>query len=168
MSHRSIDGVRTRGAQPITRRETVAVKPRSITQSVSGGGIAAFVPNRVNYEPDYDSYETKQSKWQRFQLPLILFGGTIGGMFAQTAWFGIVAIAIYGIASFILHIPSRTTFTLAALSFLTVSLLLLFKPDMVLASTFTTYAFLLLGIGVIALIIEARPQKRRRKRRGGR
>ncbi|HSD56000.1 MAG TPA: hypothetical protein VLA92_02505 [Candidatus Saccharimonadales bacterium] len=107
----------------------------------------------------------KPSRWQRWQMPLILLGGMIGGFLVQTTWIGVAMIVIYGVFAMILRIPSRTTFALAALSVVAITVMLLFKPNEQLASNFTTYTFLLLVIGVIALIIEGRPPKRRKRSR---
>jgi hypothetical protein len=51
------------------------------------------------------------------------------------------------------------------MSLVTVAVLLVVKPNAVLAGNFATYTFLLLVTGVIALAIEARPQKRRKRPR---
>jgi hypothetical protein len=81
----------------------------------------------------------------------------------QALWFGVAAIVLYSIIVLMLRIPSRVTFMLAFMSLITVSVLLVLKPNVALAGNFATYTFLLLVTGVIALAIEARPQKRRRR-----
>jgi hypothetical protein len=106
--------------------------------------------------------------WKRFQLPLIISGGMIAGFLVQSLWFGIAAIAVYGVLVAKFHIHSQISFALAFISLLTVPVLLLFKSNVDLAGNFATYTFLLLVIGVIALSFEARPQVRKRKRRTGR
>ncbi|HEU4913920.1 MAG TPA: hypothetical protein VFT16_00735 [Candidatus Saccharimonadales bacterium] len=107
----------------------------------------------------------KPGFWQKAQLPLIVFGGTIAGFFIQTIAFGMIVIAVYGVYALAAKTPSRTTFMLATFSVGTVTCLLLVKPNPELAANFSTYTFLLLVIGVIALLREGRPLKRRKRSR---
>ncbi|MEK7153401.1 MAG: hypothetical protein AAB834_05615 [Patescibacteria group bacterium] len=166
--HQTIDGVRaTSTSRPITRRAAVAVPVRTIAQPVSPKTATTLMPSD-NTLPRKPIPIPKRGLWQRLQTPFILFLGIIGGFLAQTTLFGVVAIVVYGILTLVLRIPSRTSFALAALSMAAVSFLLLFRPDPALAGTFTTYAFLFLVIGVIAISFEARPKARRKKRRTGR
>jgi hypothetical protein len=78
--------------------------------------------------------------------------------------FGIVATALYAVSAFTFRFPSRATFMLAFMALVTVVVLLVARPDTTLAGNFATYTFLLLVIGVIALAIEARPPKKRKRR----
>ena len=110
----------------------------------------------------------KTSRWKKLQLPLIISSATIVGLFLKTEAVGITAVVIYSLFAFIFRIPARTTFALAAMSMAAVTCLLLFKPDLELAGNFTTYTFLLLVTGVITLIVEGKPLKRRRRGRPGR
>lgn len=104
--------------------------------------------------------------WRRIRLPVLLIGGITAGMLLQQAWFGTAAIVLYGILSFMLHIPSRTTFALATVALSAVCAVLIAGTNREVAHSFATYTFLLLVLGVIALSFEARPQKRRKRRNG--
>lgn len=161
---RTIDGVARRTHQPL-------LHPQS---TVSKGGAAAMAqPYAQPVQPVHPrsfrlSSNVQPSRWERLQLPLILTGGTLAGFLLRAEAFGIAAIAVYSLCALIFRIPSRTTFSLAALSIAAVTCLLLFKPDLQLAGNFTTYTFLLLVTGVITLIIEGRPLKRRKREQPGR
>lgn len=107
---------------------------------------------------------TKQTIfWSRVQAPLLIFGCILAGFFVQSLLFGIVAIVLYAILALMLKVPSHITFMLAFMALLTVLILLIVRPDTTLAGNFATYTFLLLVTGVIALAIEARPPKRRKR-----
>jgi hypothetical protein len=69
----------------------------------------------------------------------------------QSSVVGQFVIAAYGLAALILRIPSRTTFILALLSFITTTFLLVGRGKVSFAQTFATYTFLLLVVGVISL-----------------
>lgn len=105
----------------------------------------------------------RPSLWQRLQLPLLISGCVIAGFFIQALWFGILLTFIYGTVSLILRVKSSITFGLAMIALVATIIIVTTKPDTSMAGTFAAYAFLLLTIGVIALTIEVRPQKRRRR-----
>ena len=155
----SVDGMMRR---PSGAGTTPRTNPQSVTMHRTAPRSAPAAPERPFYKP---AAPAKPTRWQRWQMPLILTGGTIGGFLVQTAWIGIAMIAIYGLFAVILRIPSRTTFALAALSVAAITVMLLAKPNEELATNFTTYTFLLLVVGVISLIIEGRPVKRRKRNR---
>lgn len=157
-----LDGVvRRQRPSPITQQPVVNSKNTHATPAV------ASAPSRP--APSNEPIYKKRSAWrERLELPLLITSGIIGGFLVQTAWFGVPVVLAYGLYALIFRVPSRTTFTLAALSLVAVSMLLLFKPDMQLASNFTTYTFLLLVIGVITLTIEGRPIRRKRRHRNRR
>jgi hypothetical protein len=104
--------------------------------------------------------------WNRIRLPSLLIGGIAAGLLLQQAWFGIAAITLYGILSFVLHVPSRTTFALATVALGAVCAILLAGSNREVAHSFATYTFLLLVLGVIALSFEAKPQRRRKRQNG--
>jgi hypothetical protein len=108
---------------------------------------------------------TRPTIWEHLQLPLLIFGSIFVGFFVQSLLFGLIATALYGAFAFTFRVPSRATFMLAFMALVTVVVLLVAKPDAMLANNFATYTFLLLVIGVIALAIEARPPKRKRRKR---
>jgi|GEM_PF-4782561 len=113
--------------------------------------------------------DSKRHKlWKRFQLPLFILGSIVAGMMVQAIWFGVALVVLYGICSVVFRIKSSTTFTLAIISLLAVVAIMATQPASNLANNFANYAFLLLTIGVITLTIEAKPQRRKKKRRGGR
>jgi hypothetical protein len=155
----SLDGVMHKPGNPQAPRVT---PPQSIRMHRTAPQQATQTTERPFYKP---APPAKRSRWQRWQMPLILTAGTIGGFLVQNEWIGIVMIAVYGLFALILRIPSRTTFALAALSIAAITVMLLAKPNEELATNFTTYTFLLLVVGVISLIIEGRPVKRRKRSR---
>lgn len=94
----------------------------------------------------------------RLQLPIIIVGAMLAGIFAQSAVFGEILVVLYGIAAFIWNIASRTTFTLALLSMVATTLLLVVRGNIPLAQNFATYTFLLLVVGVITLTRELKKE----------
>lgn len=154
----SLDGVMHR---PDNARASRTTPPQSVRMHPAAPRLG-HVAERPFYKP---APPAKRSRWQRWQMPLILTAGTIGGFLVQNEWVGIILIAIYGLFALILRIPSRTTFALAALSIAAITVMLLAKPNEELATNFTTYTFLLLVVGVISLIMEGRPVKRRKRNR---
>jgi len=164
-----IDGIAT-AARSTTRTQLLrpsATVNSSGTAAIAGAYEAAQPRPRIQ-KKQFTPPATKASRWEKLQMPLIISGATIVGLFLKTEAVGIIAIAIYSLFALIFRIPSRTTFALAAMSIAAVSCLLLFKPDLELAGNFTTYTFLLLVTGVITLIIEGRPLNRRKRGRPGR
>lgn len=167
-----------RSSRPVSRRVIDGVAPprqsllRTQTTVNTAGAAAIAQPYATAQPKQRRQFSTppsgKPGRWERLQLPLILTGGTLAGFMLRAEAFGIAAVAVYGLFALIFRVPSRTTFSLAALSIAAVTCLLLFKPDLQLAGNFTTYTFLLLVTGVITLIIEGRPLKRRKRERLGR
>lgn len=168
-----LDGVRpVRQAKATPRPTPRSAAPANIQAAAAGGAASIAVPvrpkatappARIQFTPP----ARKASRLERFQLPLIIIGASIAGLFIQNEVVGIAAVVAYSLCAFIFRIPSRTTFALATLSIVAVACLLLFKPNLELASNFTTYTFLLLVTGVITLIVEGRPLKRRKRSRPG-
>jgi len=153
-NRKSVDGFNG-GRSSLSRSAVASSATATMAQPV--------VPPR---EPRVYAQPTKkQGFWQRLQLPLILFGGTISGFMIQTMALGMLVIGIYGIYAIVTRVPSRTTFMLAALCVGAVTILLLLKPNAELAGNFSTYTFLLLVIGVFTLLREGRPLKRRKRSR---
>lgn len=154
--------------RPSPKQPVDGISRRQVSKAsaVSAGAVIAQPVSRPQYErPQFAPPQPKHGFWQKMQLPLIVFGGTLAGFLIQATAFGMILIALYGIYAFITRVPSRTTFILAALSVGTVACLLLIKPDPELVTSFSTYTFLLLVIGVIALLREGRPLKRRKRSR---
>lgn len=111
--------------------------------------------------------EPARARWrERLQLPLILSASIIAGMAVQVLWIGIALTLLYGLLALVFRVQSHTTFTLTIIAFVAVAVTLVTKPGSNLANNFAAYAFLLLTIGVITLAIEARPERRRHRRRG--
>jgi hypothetical protein len=160
-SYRTTKPTVKRPVDGISRKQTVS------KATAASGSIAITQPvvrpqhQRAQFAPP----QPKRGLWQKMQLPLIVFAGTLAGFLIQTSAFGMMIIALYGVYAVITGVPSRTTFILAALSVGTVACLLLIKPDPELVTNFSTYTFLLLVIGVIALLREGRPLKRRKRSR---
>lgn len=103
--------------------------------------------------------------WKQLQIPLILLGGFVGGFLVQTPWVGIALAGIYSVIALFGKIPSRITFSLAAVAVGAVCVLFLFKPNRELASIFTTYTFILLATGVLCMIRESHEEQRRFKKK---
>jgi hypothetical protein len=151
---RSIDGVQYR---PLTEPSNRTPRPPASTPSTAG------LPRPFQFARPQQ--HTRPTIWDRLQVPLLILGGTFVGFFVQSLIFGVCIIALYSVFAFVFRFPSRATFMLAFMSLVTVVVLLVAQPTTALASNFATYTFLLLVIGVIALAIEARPPKKRKRRR---
>jgi hypothetical protein len=95
---------------------------------------------------------------ERLQLPLIIAGAMLAGIFAQSVVFGELLVVAYGTAAIVWRIASRTTFTLALLAMVATTLLLVVRGNVALAQNFATYTFLLLVVGVISLIRELKKE----------
>ncbi len=134
----AVDGLRPRIAAPTT--PTKPVQRRAYSQPVP--------------------QKKENHLWQKLQLPLLLLAGAAGGFFAESLAFGLSMLAVYALVAFFRRIPSRTTFTLALLLLAAISVMLLAKPNTALIYNFSSYAFVLLMIGVITLGREARLPKR--------
>jgi hypothetical protein len=145
---RSIDGIR----HPAPAHAAIVAVPRP-----------AMPGRRLQFKPP--AATKKQRRWERWQLPFILSIGLFGGYIAQSLLLGLGMLIMYALAALVWRIPSRTTFMLALLFLLGISLLLLLRPNQQLVSNFATYAFVLLLIGVITLGREARLPKRIRPSR---
>lgn len=100
--------------------------------------------------------------WQRLQLVWLVLAALVGSFIAQTLVIGVALLAVYAVVALVLRIPSRTTFTLAFMLLVAISILLLVKPNPQLANNFATYTFVLLIIGVVSLGRESRMPKRRK------
>lgn len=110
------------------------------------------------------SARPKHNRFEKLQLPLLLLAGLFGGLLAQTLALGLILLTIYAVFAFIKRIPSRTSFMLALLLLIAISVLFLLKPDIQLSRNFATYSFILLLIGVATLGRESRLPKRQRRR----
>ncbi len=157
-TNRSVDGF---VARKLTRPTPIAV---AIARTAPATKLLQPVPQRPAFRrPATAATQPKPRRRiaERLQLPLIIFGAMVAGIFAQSVLFGELLVVAYGIAAFVWHIPSRTTFTLAVLAMVATTLLLVVRGNIALAQNFATYTFLLLVVGVIALIGEL-------KKRGGR
>jgi hypothetical protein len=121
-------------------------------------------PSPATPQPKRHSYaaptppKARRSFPDRLQLPVIIVGAMLAGIFAQSAVFGEVLVVLYGIAAFVWCIASRTTFTLALLSMVATTLLLVVRGNIPLAQNFATYTFLLLVVGVITLTRELKKE----------
>ncbi len=157
MSHTSVDGIRYRPmAQSPPRRPARPVQP-----------LARPQPSTAHYKQHVIVAPSRPSMWQRLQPLWIVSGGIVCGFLVQSLWLGIALLAAYSIFVIVFRIKSYITFILAIISLMTVGILTI-KAHTDLANNFAAYAFLLLTIGVIALAVEVRPQRRRQKRQRGR
>ena len=86
--------------------------------------------------------------------PLVMFAA----LFIQSGAMGQIAIVGYGIAAFVWRVPSRTSFTMALMSFITTTVLLIVQGNLPLAQNFATYTFLLLVVGVFTLSRELKQE----------
>lgn len=144
----SVDGVQ--------RREALYQQPRPAGRPES---------HRAFARPRPVPQKRHHPIWNRLQLPLLLLAALFGGLLAQTLAIGLVLSGIYVVVAFIKRIPSRTSFLLALLLLLAISVLLLFKPDQQLIRAFVTYTFIFLLVGVVTLGRESRMPKRIRRPR---
>jgi hypothetical protein len=166
---RSIDGfqgsAKATAPAPTIPRSRLQTARASATPSIAiTTPVAAAVPQR-RFTPT-EPIHHKPSLRERLQTPLLIVACMLTGFFFQDLWFGVIAIGLYGIGTFVFHINSRITFTLSFISLVSVIALLLIKQNVALASNFATYTFLLLVIGVIALSFEAKPRGRKKRRNG--
>lgn len=163
----SVDGVRRKTAvagtpaqasaapQPVrrpmsaqTRQQPAPVKPQPQT------AVQAHQPIPKRPQP-LPPVQQRPSAWRRLQTPAIIIGGMIAGFGMQTLAFGLVAVALYGIAAIIFRIYSRTTFTLALIALIAVPVILVGRQNSEVAGNFATYTFLLIVIGIISLLRES-------------
>ncbi len=108
----------------------------------------------------------KPKRSGRLQPLLWLGGSLVAGLFVQALWFGMGLAIVYGILAVLFRVKSSITFALAIIAFLSVVVLMTTRPDSVLANNFAAYAFLLLTIGVISLMLEVRPGAKWKRHRG--
>lgn len=85
----------------------------------------------------------------------MIVGLIILGFLMRSVLIGQVVIILYAIAVFVLKIESRTTFLLVLISF-GIVLMGVMTSDTALASLFSTYALLLLIVGIISLGLETK------------
>lgn len=90
------------------------------------------------------------------QTAALVFVALVVGLFMPIQIFGYIVIGIYGIIAILLKIKSRLTFILACLSLVFVAGLSAFGVARSLMTTFATYAFLLLVVATVTLLIEMR------------
>ncbi len=149
-----VDSVYRRGKPPIVRQPA---PPHP----------AAATPNTPRPERAYQTVKPvgHPRRWRRLQPLLLALAGLSGSALGQSALFGTVLVVIYGIAVFVRRLPSRQAFLFAALSIGTVCVSLLFKPNEEIVSNFSTYTYLFLIIGVLAIARESRLPKRTYRRR---
>lgn len=149
-------------APPAPRREPLAIPPP--TASTPGAAPAAPaatpIPRRVYRAAGLQTTPPQRRRWlpEQVPLPLIIVGAMVAGVFAQSAVFGQFLVVAYGLAALIWNIASRTTFTLALLSMIATTILLIVRGNIGLAQNFATYTFLLLVVGVITLIRELKKE----------
>ncbi len=101
--------------------------------------------------PDDQPTRSRFKRVASILVQTILLGMLFGiGFFIRSMVIGEAFIALYGAIALIRGIASRTTFALVLMS-LGVVLVASLKADLALASTFATYAFLLLVVGTVSL-----------------
>jgi hypothetical protein len=143
---------------PLNARRGVPIDGIGVRPNAARSAPQPVPPRRPFSQPRPAPAATR-SRWQTLQLPLLLLGGTLGGFFADTLAIGLALVVVYAAAAFVTRIPSRTTFSLALLLLGAISVMLLIKPSLPLMRNFSTYAFMLLIVGVITLGREARRPK---------
>lgn len=136
-----------------------AVAHRPI-QPVVSGPIGHQVEKPKRLAAPRPTTSKRHRLWAKMQLPLLLLAGACGGFFADNLFLGLILLLGYAVICFTTRIASRTTFTLALLLLTAITGMLLVKPSAQLISNFSTYAFVLLLIGVITLGREAQLPKR--------
>lgn len=158
---RSIDGVHH--GQPVLARG-----PSARPSIENKAPLARHFPSRAGLTRPFQrapAQNIRSTAWDRLQLPLLIAGSILVGFFVQSLLCGIVIILLYSVLAFAFRVPSQTTFMLAFMALITVVIFRVAEPNATLAGNFATYTFLLLVTGVIALAIEARPLKRRKRHR---
>lgn len=143
-----------RPAQAVTARKSVATPQSSGPAHAQSLPVRPIRPYAVAPAPG-PVRSPRRKRGLRLptaiQLPLIVIAAMAAGILAQSEIIGQLFVVIYGIVAFIWKIPSRTTFTIALLSLIATTLLLIVRSNVPLAQSFATYTFLLLIAGVITL-----------------
>ncbi len=162
---RTIDGFAPRPSHPLQRQQHTP-RPRPVLRPSAAPRMpsiqpevprAAPMPRRV-YSKPVRVAPKRRGVPERLQLPLIITGAMLAGIFAQSVVFGELLVVGYGICALVWRIASRTTFTLALLSMVATTLLLVVRGNITLSQNFATYTFLLLVVGVITLIRELKKE----------
>lgn len=145
---------------------------------VRGRTAPHIIEHVANHKPRIqpkktNAIETKKSRLphlklpvlgQKWQIVLITIAAAVAGLLMTVPGAGELIVGVYAFMAILLRIKSKTTFILAGLMFVFVVALLLIEPSKILATAFATYAFLMLVIGLITLVVEmkndpARPMK---------
>jgi hypothetical protein len=113
--------------------------------------LAETGPKRVYAKAGQQAEKRRWHIPAALQLPLMVTVAVIAGFGAQSYAFGEVAVVMYGVIAVICNIPSRTTFTLGAISMVATTLALILQGNVQLSQNFATDTFLLLVVGVISL-----------------
>jgi len=162
---RTIDGFAARTtahpfpARPLPQMQPLLPQPLPAPQeqAMPAPVIAPIAPPRIYARPA-PALRQRRGIPERLQLPLIIGGAIAAGLFAQAAVFGELLVVAYGFGALLWRVASRTTFTLALLSMVATTLLLVVRGNIILAQNFATYTFLLLVVGVITLIRELKKE----------
>lgn len=88
------------------------------------------------------------------QIIIITVAAAAAGLLMTIPGAGEFVVGVYAILAIVLKIKSKVTLILTAFMFIFVVLLLLLEPSKILAMAFATYAFLMLVIGLVTLVIE--------------
>jgi hypothetical protein len=142
---RSIDGFVHRPTPRVIRKPAPRPAPKA-----PPAPQPSLPAKRVYAKPPQPSPPKKHlPAWLETVLFIVL--AVVGGVLAQSAVFGQLAIVIYAVAALIWRIPSRTTFALGITAMVTTIILLVWQGNAILTQNFATYTFLLLVAGVISL-----------------
>jgi uncharacterized membrane-anchored protein YitT (DUF2179 family) len=85
--------------------------------------------------------------------PLVILGTV---RISKHAAIGEAIIAAYALAAVVCKIPSRVTFWLVSMFLVSIPAVLLSVPDIQRSHTAALYAFMLMGVGLLSLILETR------------
>jgi hypothetical protein len=172
---RSIDGIARRpGSEAVLPHLRPAVMPvpaagtRPLNNPQTPAGQAAQpVPIRRTFAAP-SSALPRRRWWHNLIPPVCVFGGLIAGFFMQSLAFGLVVVSVYILVAWIRRVPSRITFVLAFLALVTVVVLLTVRPNVQLASNFSTYTFMLLAGGAVSVALESRAAPKHKRGKIGR
>jgi hypothetical protein len=111
---------------------------------------------------------TLRQRFSKFEKIFLIIAGPLflaaTIRFSKNAAVGEIAIAAYALLVLILQIPSRVTFWFVSMFLVSIPAVLLIIPDIQRSHNTALYAFMLLGVGLLSLILETRRLEARERR----
>jgi hypothetical protein len=146
---RSVDGMKKSPSSPLS---SPAIRPRPLTTPPN----RRYSPGRPSKRKTSRPPSPKAYSRKRLAVALLIVVLIAAGSILRFAAASELLIGTYAVIAFMRQIESRITFILALASLACVILLPLLQPAHELSESFAEYAFLLLIVGTISLVIETR------------